>query len=95
MPRPPRPTHRLAHLRAARPDDAAAELRAVLTAAGGAVAAAARALGVTRVTVHRWVTAWGLRGWLSDTWPRGERARAGWRKGREAVGRDGGKEGGG
>lgn len=82
MSRAKRAPHRLAHLRAARPEDAAGELRAVLTEARGDVAAAARALGVTRVTVHRWVTAWGLRGWLGETWGRGERARAGWRKGR-------------
>lgn len=90
MPRLPHATHRLAHLRAAKPDEAAEELRAVVTAASGDVAAVARALGVTRITVHRWLTAWGLRAWLDEAWPREERARRGWRKGREGMGKEGG-----
>lgn len=94
MIRAPHATHRLAHLRAARPEDAAEELRAVLTEAQGNVAAAARVLDVTRITVHRWVTAWGLRAWLDATWPREERARRGWRKGRDGM-TSGEKEGGG
>jgi hypothetical protein len=88
--------HELTRLRAVHPERAVEQLRVVVTEASGDVAAAARALGVTRVLVHRWITAWGLRAWLTAAYPRGERARAGRMKGRakrDAAEAAGGKEG--
>jgi transcriptional regulator with GAF, ATPase, and Fis domain len=82
--RPPvmRAPHELTRLRAVHAEQAAERLRSAVTEASGDVAGAARALGVTRVLVHRWITAWGLRAWLTEAYPRGERARAGRMKGR-------------
>jgi ABC-type Fe3+ transport system permease subunit len=48
-------------------------IRAALVAAEGSTAAAARALGVTRVQLDRRITALGLRPWLAETYPAGRR----------------------
>lgn len=88
--RPPRPAHELARLHAARPAEASERLARALSLHGGSVAHTARALGVTVVTVHRWVLRWGVRGWLETTWPaRGRRGRRAAQSGRvEVVGDD-------
>jgi len=84
-----RPPHALTRLHAVHPEQAVEQLRMVVTEASGDVAAAARRLGVSRVLVHRWLTAWGLRVWLTAAYPRGERARAGRMKGRRVAQKEG------
>lgn len=50
-----------------------AKIVGALSAASGNVGAAARALQVSRATLDRRITAFGLREWLTDTYPRSVR----------------------
>ena len=48
-------------------------IRTALAAASGHVGRTAATLGISPDTLHRRITAHGLRAWLSETYPRGTR----------------------
>jgi transposase len=72
--------HRLSSLYAADPDMAREQLTVHLDDHGGNVRATAAELGVREGTVHRWIQRWGLRAWLEQAYPAGDRIAAGRRK---------------
>lgn len=72
--------HRLSSLYAADPARARRDLRLRLAEFAGNVRAAAAALGVHEGTLHRWIQRWGLRDWLEEAYPAGDRIAAGQRK---------------
>lgn len=69
--------HRLTSLAAARPDLAAAELRALLDAHRGIVSNVARALDLDRSRVHALIARLDLAEWLESAWPANDRPRGG------------------